>query len=309
MDDRTRPWREILVAATAVAVLLCFLAPAATAVESKTATVDSKQIWTSTGVNLRKGQRVAVTATGRVHFGMQPIDALPPAGLPWPRCTTVAGSRVDAWPASGIACWSLIARVDGGPPIAVGAGRTITADRDGTLQLGVNDNELSDNRGSWIATLVVLPLPHRAGGSSSTPLLPALAAVVFVALAGVMVFARRRRPKRPEEHGSPVAPAFERPTTAVSPGDEDVNIYEVELTDDELLVAYSYFPDGVVIHWRITVNGATTANGDFAAVGGPDRHHVRFPIGRDAAPARAEIVFEWRVGDTPFSYAVSRQVV
>jgi LPXTG-motif cell wall-anchored protein len=289
------------------------VAPAATALEAKTATVDSKQVWTNTGVTVRNGQRVAISATGHVHFGLRPIDALPPAGLPWPGCTRVAGSRPDAWPANGTACWSLIARVDDGAVFAVGAGKTIVADRRGTLQLGVNDNELSDNSGSWVATIVVVPLPHTGGGSSTSfaPVAIAAVAVVLLALGVLFALSRRKRRARDREEGTtPVVPAYARPATAVSPGDEDVNIYEVELTDGELRVGYSYFPDGVRVRWRIAANGATAANGEFAAVGGPDRHEVHVPIDADVVHAeRAEIAFDWTVGDATFAYAVTRQVV
>lgn len=55
------------------------------------------------------------------------------------------GLVVAAWAAP---CWSLIARIGNGSPFEVGTSTQVVTTA-GELYLGVNDNNFSDNSGSW----------------------------------------------------------------------------------------------------------------------------------------------------------------
>ena len=96
--------------------------------------------WVDTGVDLRRGERIRIDATGTIYAGRTRIT---PAGLsttdpsaPLPRAAEgqligVIGNDFDA------------------PIIEIGAGREFTADRDGRLYLTVNRGAYSDARGAY----------------------------------------------------------------------------------------------------------------------------------------------------------------
>lgn len=98
--------------------------------------------WVDTGVDLRRGQRVRVDATGTIYAGRTRIT---PAGLsttdpsaPLPRAAEgeligVIGNDFDS------------------PIIEIGASREFTSDRDGRLYLTVNRGAYTDARGNFIA--------------------------------------------------------------------------------------------------------------------------------------------------------------
>ncbi|HKO98372.1 MAG TPA: LecA/PA-IL family lectin [Pyrinomonadaceae bacterium] len=96
--------------------------------------------WVDTGVDLRRGQRIRVEATGTIYAGRMRIT---PAGLsttdpsaPLPRAAEgeligVIGNDFDA------------------PIIEIGTTREITADRDGRLYMTVNRGNYTDARGAF----------------------------------------------------------------------------------------------------------------------------------------------------------------
>ncbi|HYJ86808.1 MAG TPA: LecA/PA-IL family lectin [Pyrinomonadaceae bacterium] len=98
--------------------------------------------WVDTGVDVRRGQRLRVDATGTIYAGRTRIT---PAGLsttdpsaPLPRAAEgeligVIGNDFDA------------------PIIEIGADREFTADRDGRLYLTVNRGNYTDARGTFVA--------------------------------------------------------------------------------------------------------------------------------------------------------------
>ncbi|HEX8748930.1 MAG TPA: LecA/PA-IL family lectin [Pyrinomonadaceae bacterium] len=98
--------------------------------------------WIDTGVDLRRGQRIQITATGTIYAGRARIS---PAGL---RSTDPNAPLPRA--AEGV----LIATIGTDPnaPITeIGATREFQADRDGRLYLTVNRGEYQDARGSFSA--------------------------------------------------------------------------------------------------------------------------------------------------------------
>jgi len=110
--------------------------------QTRTVEVSLGQNWIDSGLDLRRGQRVRVDASGTIYAGRNRIT---PAGLsttdpnaPLPRAAEgeligVIGNDYDA------------------PILEIGAGRDFTADRDGRLYLTVNRGNFTDARGSFTA--------------------------------------------------------------------------------------------------------------------------------------------------------------
>jgi hypothetical protein len=303
------------------------LAPPALAADTKEIVVASTRTWTPTPVSVRQGDRIGVEAAGRIHFGARPIDAMEPAGIPWGRpCDAIANrqGRASGWPARGLACWSLIGRIGDGPPFAIGAARTVTAPAGGPLQLGVNDNHLADNRGSWTVTVSVGGVsaggPGADEGSGGGSPLPFVAVAVGLAggLAVLVLLLRRRRPAGQvapaeavpaDQVAAAPAPAHAPAPYARPEGDlTEVNIFDVQLDRDALHVGYNFFPEGTEVRWRIRHGAVPLAAGGFVAEGGgPANHFVTLAIEPALEPnGVADVEFAWLVGDVPFHYVVKR---
>ncbi|HEX8721333.1 MAG TPA: hypothetical protein VF736_11925 [Pyrinomonadaceae bacterium] len=106
--------------------------------------------WTDSGLMVRKGQRLRITATGRVSLGEGRFST--PTGLP----RVVDTEKLMRNEPTG----TLIAVIgdDNDEFIAVGASREFYAPRDGRLFLGVNEGRLEDNTGSYDALIEVEPV-------------------------------------------------------------------------------------------------------------------------------------------------------
>jgi len=108
--------------------------------------------WTDSGLMVRKGQRLRVTATGRVSLGNGNFST--PTGLP----RLVDTEKLMRNEPTG----ELIAVIgdDNDDFIPVGASREFYAPRDGRLFLGVNEGNLGDNTGSYDALIEVEPVTN-----------------------------------------------------------------------------------------------------------------------------------------------------
>ena len=111
--------------------------------------------WTDSGLMVRKGQRLRITATGRVSLGEGRFST--PTGLP----RVVDTEKLMRSEPTG----TLIAVIgdDNDEFIAVGANREFYAPRDGRLFLGVNEGKLDDNTGSYDALIEVEPVSSGGG--------------------------------------------------------------------------------------------------------------------------------------------------
>jgi hypothetical protein len=113
-----------------------------------TISVRLTQPFTDTGLYLKQGQSVSVSARGTMNWYTGACNGKclsTPAGIP---CPGGGAKRL------GLTCLSLIGRVGpAGRPFDVGESLTFTAPTSGEFLLGVNDNYLPDNTGEWIATL------------------------------------------------------------------------------------------------------------------------------------------------------------
>jgi serine/threonine protein kinase len=116
--------------------------------------------WTDTGIDLRAGDSVTVTASGSVSVetsGRIPPKA--PGGFA-PDCraaVSIYGGRFGIFPAPQLPCWSLIGRIGGSGIVfevgVRGAFRTVSG---GRLFLGINDDSMANNSGFWTAAVTVL---------------------------------------------------------------------------------------------------------------------------------------------------------
>jgi len=97
--------------------------------------------WTNTGLVVRKGQRLKITASGRVSLGGKTFST--PAGV-----SSIADKdKLMRNEATG----ALIAVIgdDNDDFLLIGPRRDFVAQRDGVLFLGVNEGDLADNAGTF----------------------------------------------------------------------------------------------------------------------------------------------------------------
>lgn len=97
--------------------------------------------WTNSGLVVRKGQRLRITATGRVSLGGGRFST--PSGT--------LGSADSEKLMRSEATGALIAVIgdDNDDFLLIGTRRDFVAQRDGVLFLGVNEGNLTDNTGSY----------------------------------------------------------------------------------------------------------------------------------------------------------------
>jgi len=96
--------------------------------------------WSNSGLVVRKGQRLRITATGRVSLGGGRFAT--PAGIPG-----TDNDKLMRTEATG----ALIAVIgdDNDDFLLIGTRRDFVAQRDGVLFLGVNEGNLADNTGTY----------------------------------------------------------------------------------------------------------------------------------------------------------------
>lgn len=109
---------------------------------------------TDTGIDLRSGDNVTITATGSVTAGRRAGVVSPDGGR-----ATGFGSIAGTYPVPGIGVGALIGyiRLPNGQisqPFAIGSQRSITAPSDGRLFLLINDDNYSDNSGNFDVKIV-----------------------------------------------------------------------------------------------------------------------------------------------------------
>jgi hypothetical protein len=97
--------------------------------------------WTNTGLVVRRGQRLRITASGRVNLGNNRFST--PDGLP---SIPDRDKLMRNQPTGGLIA---VMGDDNDDFIFVGSSRDFVAQRDGVLFLGVNEGNLSDNSGAF----------------------------------------------------------------------------------------------------------------------------------------------------------------
>lgn len=149
--SRTRKRSPLVLAAAAALVVLALvglpLLRGTAAGRPITEVVAANQQWTDSGVDLRPGQRIRITASGEIS-STQGVSNGPEGSSADPYGISLLPTEPHA---------ALIAKVgNGGQPFLVGRGTTHRAADQGRLYLGVNDLAVMDNSGDYQVDLVLL---------------------------------------------------------------------------------------------------------------------------------------------------------
>jgi hypothetical protein len=108
-----------------------------------------------TGIDLRAGDQVTITATGNVTAGRRAGVVSPEGG----RAGTgqIFGASAYPVPTAGVGAligYILVANGQASQPFYIGPQSTFTASTDGRLYLSVNDDNFSDNSGSFSVRII-----------------------------------------------------------------------------------------------------------------------------------------------------------
>ena len=104
--------------------------------------VPANQVWTNTGIPVRRGQALVFNARGDIMIS--PTASSGPNGSPAVTSATVR------YPLQGVPVGALIGRVGNGAPFLIGTNtQPISMPGTGPLMLGVNDDILGDNSGNY----------------------------------------------------------------------------------------------------------------------------------------------------------------
>jgi hypothetical protein len=297
-----------------------------------TVTVKGTDSFADSGVKVRAGDAVEITADGEIVYRRdQAVTGVGPDGIALARCLESARpGEKRLLPVPGQPCWSLVGKIGAkGKPFGIGSEVAFKARASGPLLLGINDGVTGDNRGAWKAKITVTPavapppvVADTDDGGSSSILIPiVLGAVVLVLAALLFLFLKRR--KRGDDEDSTRAPVQEEALVAASvgaaavgpgfapfnPESAEVYIFRVAFDDGALDVGYNFLPAGTAVTWRVLDSGVELAAGTFAAEGGGSEQHVaRLPLGDAIAnhDEPVDVAFTWSINDVPFGYSVRR---
>lgn len=108
--------------------------------QTRTVDVSLSSNWIDSGVDLRRGERVRVDATGTIYAGRSRIT---PAGL----STTDPNAPLPRAPEGALI--GVVGNDNNSPIVQIGAGSEFVADRDGRLYLTINRGSYIDARGAY----------------------------------------------------------------------------------------------------------------------------------------------------------------
>jgi small nuclear ribonucleoprotein (snRNP)-like protein len=123
--------------------------------QTRVVTLPGTTQWIDTGLTVRQGDRLTVTATGEIAFSGDANDKASPSG-------SLRGAHVASAPLPDALAGALIGRIGNGMPFAVGGNANFAAPGAGRLYLGVNDDNVSDNSGQFEIRVT----PGSTGGTS-----------------------------------------------------------------------------------------------------------------------------------------------
>jgi hypothetical protein len=112
----------------------------------RTLTIPTNQEWTNTGFDVTRGETIHFRATGNAMLSQNSGDYGTPAGASNGR---LAGNS----PMPGVTGGMLIGRVGNSRPFVVGSERDVTMPASGRLYLGINDDYVGDNEGSFVVDI------------------------------------------------------------------------------------------------------------------------------------------------------------
>jgi hypothetical protein len=102
--------------------------------------------WVATPLTVRRGDQVQFNVTGRIQLSDDPEDVAHSAG-------SLRQRRAPGSPLAQNLAGALIAKVGNSAPFPIGDQASVTMPANGQLYLGINDDEVSDNRGEFVVTL------------------------------------------------------------------------------------------------------------------------------------------------------------
>lgn len=105
--------------------------------------VNGNQQWTSTGIMVRKGERLTFNTSGEVRLSSTGDDVAQPAGA-------TSGRKVAGAPLPNQIAGALIGRIGtNGQPFGIGNLNSVVVPETGMLFLGINDDHVNDNSGEF----------------------------------------------------------------------------------------------------------------------------------------------------------------
>jgi hypothetical protein len=108
--------------------------------------VDANRPWTSTGISVTRGERIAFETTGEIRVG--PSVSAGPDG-------NADLARRASYPVRSMPVGGLVARVGTSAPFPIGSNRSpITMPMNGELRLGINDDVFTDNSGFYTVRVI-----------------------------------------------------------------------------------------------------------------------------------------------------------
>jgi len=113
---------------------------------ARTVTVPGNQTWSNSGIDVRRGDVIHFRASGNVGLSTNPSDYATPSGA-------VDGRMAGNSPLRGVTGGLLIGRVGNSQPFAIGTESDVTMPANGRLYLGVNDDDVRDNTGSFVVDM------------------------------------------------------------------------------------------------------------------------------------------------------------
>ena len=104
-------------------------------------TVPGNQQWIETDINVRDGETLNFRVSGEVEYA--PNARVNPAGV---ARRTPGGPDV---PIPNAPAGALVGRIDNGQPFLIGRNTSVRMPANGTLFLGINDDNVTDNGGDF----------------------------------------------------------------------------------------------------------------------------------------------------------------
>ena len=108
--------------------------------------VQGTQQWTPTGLVVRRGDPMTITATGEVRLSTDAADLASPTG-------SRSGKMAPNAPLPNVPAGALIGRIGNSAPFGIGDRATINMPASGQLFLGINDDHMADNEGGYRVTI------------------------------------------------------------------------------------------------------------------------------------------------------------
>jgi hypothetical protein len=106
-----------------------------------TVRVNANQPWVDTGLTVRQGDLVRFQASGEITYGQSAGQTATPDG---------GQERRPNYPDPTVPVGALLGKIGNSRPFAIGTqSQALTMPASGRLMLGVNDNEMSDNGGTF----------------------------------------------------------------------------------------------------------------------------------------------------------------